>query len=106
MIILPSPGGPRMSWLRLPKSFLVSSSLREVSTMNEEGSSIGVFSEALPCSNTSEQGWRDETTDGDPGGCGEPDGTSGGVSTSSGKGLPSTEGERSLLMPLLSSIGG
>jgi hypothetical protein len=74
--------------------------------MNEEGSIIGVFSEALPCSNTGEQGWCDETTYGDPGGSGDPDGVGGGVSTSSGKGLPSAEGERSRLMPLLSSIGG
>jgi hypothetical protein len=68
--------------------------------MNEEGSSIGVFLEALPCSNTSEQGQRDKTIDG------EPDGAGGGVLASSGKGLPSMEGECSHLMPLLSSIGG
>jgi hypothetical protein len=74
--------------------------------MNEEGSSIGVFPEALPCSNTNELGRRDETTDRDPGGGGEPDGTGGGVSASSSKGLPSMEGEHSRLMPLLSSIGG
>jgi hypothetical protein len=53
-IILPSPGGLRMSRLRSPKSFLASFSSREVSTMSEEWSSIGVFLEALPCSNTSE----------------------------------------------------
>jgi hypothetical protein len=74
--------------------------------MNEEGLIIGVFPEALPCSNIGEQGWRGETTDGDPSGGGDPDGVGGGVSASSGKGLPSTEGERSRLMPLLSSIGG
>jgi hypothetical protein len=77
----------------------------EVSTMNEEGSIIGVFLEVLPCSNTSEQGWRDETSDGDPGGDGDPDGAGGGVSAS-GKGLPFAGGEHSRLMPLLSSIGG
>jgi hypothetical protein len=38
------------------KNFLASSSLREVSTMNDEGSIIGVFPEVLPCSNTDEQG--------------------------------------------------
>jgi hypothetical protein len=38
------------------KNFLASSSLREVSTMNDEGSIIGVFLEVLPCSNTDEQG--------------------------------------------------
>jgi hypothetical protein len=74
--------------------------------MNEEGSIIGVFSEVLPCSNTSEQGRRDKTTDEDPSGGGDPDGASGGVSALSGKGLPSVEGERSHLLPLLSSIGG
>jgi hypothetical protein len=56
--------------------------------------------------NTSEQGRRDETTEGDPGGGGDPDGASGGVSASSGKGLPLAEGEGSRLVPLLSSIGG
>jgi hypothetical protein len=106
MIILPSPGDPRMSRLRSLKSFLVISSSREVSTINEEGSSIGIFLEALPCSDTNEQGWRDEAADWDPDGGGDPDGAGGGVSASSGKGLPSTEGERSCLEPLLSSIGG
>jgi hypothetical protein len=74
--------------------------------MNEEGSIIGVFPEALPCSNTGEQGRCDETSDGDSGGGGDPDDVDGGVLTSSGRGLPSAEGERSHLMPLLSSIGG
>jgi hypothetical protein len=56
--------------------------------------------------NTGEQGQRDETTDGDPGVGRDQDGSGGGVSASLGKGLPSAEGERSRLMPLLSSIGG
>jgi hypothetical protein len=38
--------------------------------------------------NTSEQGRRDEATDRDPGSGGDPDGVGGGVSASSGKGLP------------------
>jgi hypothetical protein len=92
--------------LRSPKSFLTSSASREVSTMNEEGSIISVFLEALPCSNTDEQGRRDETSDGDPDGGGDPDGVGDGVLTSLGRGLPSVEGERSRLMPLLSFIGG
>jgi hypothetical protein len=58
-----------------------------------------------PCSNTGEQGRREETSEGDPGG-GDPDGTGGGVLASLGRGLPPTEGERSRLMPLLSSIVG
>jgi hypothetical protein len=62
--------------------------------------------EALPCSNIGEQGRRDETSDGDLGGGGDPDGVDGGVLTSLGRGLPSVEGEHSRLMPLLSSIGG
>jgi hypothetical protein len=66
--------------------------------MNEEGSIIGVFPEALPYSNTGEQGRCDEITDGDPGGGGDPDDADGGVLTSSGKGLPSVEGERSRLI--------
>jgi hypothetical protein len=67
---------------------------------------IRVVLEALPCSNTGEQGRHEETSDGDLGGGGDPDGAGGGVLASSGRGLPSTEGERSHLMPLLSSIGG
>jgi hypothetical protein len=74
--------------------------------MNEEGSIIGVFLEALPCSNTGEQGRRDETFDGDPSGDGDPDGAGGGVSAWSGKGFSSAEGECSRLMPLLSFISG
>jgi hypothetical protein len=74
--------------------------------MNEEGSSIGIFSEALPCSNTSEQGRRDKATDGDLGSGRDPDGASGEVSVLSGNGLSPAEGECSHLVPLLSSIGG
>jgi hypothetical protein len=74
--------------------------------MNEEGLSIGIFLEALRYSNTSEQGWHDEATDGDPGGGRDPDGAGGGVLASPGKGLPPAEGEHSCLVPLLSSIGG
>jgi hypothetical protein len=61
---------------------------------------------ALPYSNTDEQRWCDETSDGDPGGGGDPDDTGGGVCATSGKGVPSAEGERSCLMSFLSSIGG
>jgi hypothetical protein len=53
--------------------------------MNEEGSIIRVFPEELPYSNTGEQGWRDETSDGDPGGGGDPDGADDGVLASSGR---------------------
>jgi hypothetical protein len=91
MIILPSPGGPRMSQLRSPKSFLVNSSSQEVSTTSEEGPLTGVTPEAPPCSNTEEQRWRDETSDWDPGGGGDPDGTDIGVFASSGRGIPSVK---------------
>jgi hypothetical protein len=67
---------------------------------------IGFFPEALPCSNTGEQGRRDETSDEDSDGGGDPDGAGGRVLASSDRGLPSAEGEHSRLMPLLSSIGG
>jgi hypothetical protein len=54
----------------------------------------------------SEQGRREEISDGDHGGDGDPDGASGVVLPSLGEGLPSGEGERSRLMPLWSSIDG
>jgi hypothetical protein len=101
-----------MSRLRSPKSFLSSSTSREVTTMkfsssdDEERSIIGVVPEALPCSNIGEQGRRDETFDGDPGGGGDPDDTDGRVLASSGRRLSSAERERARLMPLLSSIDG
>jgi hypothetical protein len=92
--------------VEIAKKLSAISSSREVSVMNEEGSSIRLFPVVLPCSNTSEQGQHDEATDGDPGGSGDPDGAGGEVSASPGKGLPSAEGEHSRLVPLLSSIGG
>jgi hypothetical protein len=76
------------------------------SSEDEERLIIGVFPEALPCSNTGEQGRRNETSDGDTDGGGDLDDASGGVLASLGRGLPSVEGEHSRLMPLLSSIGG
>jgi hypothetical protein len=76
------------------------------SSKDEERSIKGVFPEAFPYSNTGEQGRRDETSDGDPSSGGDLDGVGGGVLTSLGRRLPSAEGERSHLMPLLSSIGG
>jgi hypothetical protein len=58
------------------------------------------------CSNTGEQRRREEISDGDPGGGGDPDGTGGAVLVSLDDGLPSLEGEREHLVPLLSSIIG
>jgi hypothetical protein len=69
MMTLPSPGGLRMSRLRLPKSFLVNSASREVSAMeffsskDKERSITGGFPEELPCSKIGEQGQREEVSD-------------------------------------------
>jgi hypothetical protein len=57
-------------------------------------------------SNTGKQWRREEISDRDPGSGGDLDGTGGGVLASLGEGLPSAEGERKRLVPLLSSIGG
>jgi hypothetical protein len=76
------------------------------SSEDKERSIIGVFPEEPPCSNTGEQGWCEEISDGDPSGGGDPDGAGGGALASLGEGLPSREGERSHLMPLWSSIDG
>jgi hypothetical protein len=113
MMILPSPDDPRMSRLRSPKSLPVNSSSRETSAMrpssskDEERSTTGVFPEGPPCSNTGEQGWHEEISDGDPDGGGDLDGVSGGVLVSLGDGLPSLEGEPSVWYlscpPLLAS---
>jgi hypothetical protein len=91
--------------VRSLKSFLANSSSREVSTTSEEGSLTRVVPKALSCSNIGERRRRDETSDRDPGGGGDPDGAGGGVFASSGRGFPSAEGERSHLTPFLSSIG-
>jgi hypothetical protein len=76
------------------------------SSEDKERLIIGTFLEGPPCSNTGEQGRHDKISDGNPGGGGDPDGAGGGVLASLDEGLPSVEGERSRLMPLLSSIGG
>jgi hypothetical protein len=110
MMTLPSLGGPRTSQLRSSKSFLANSSSHEVSGLrpssseDEERSTIGVFLEEPPCSNTGERGWSEETSDRDPSGGDDPEGASGGVGALPGDGLPSLEGERARLVPLLSSI--
>jgi hypothetical protein len=53
-----------------------------------------------PCSNIDGQGRREEISDEDPGGGGDPDGADGGFLASLGEGLPSVEGERERLMHL------
>jgi hypothetical protein len=74
----------------------VNSKSREVATIrsssseDEDRSITEAFPES-PCSNTSEQGRREEISDGDPSGGGDPDGVGGGVLALLGEGLPSAE---------------
>jgi hypothetical protein len=110
MMILLSLGGPRKSQLRSPKSLLVNSSSRETSAMrspsskDEERSTTGAFPEDPPFSHTGERGQREETSSGDVSGGGDLEGADDEVLAPSGDGLPSLEGERACLVPLLSSI--
>jgi hypothetical protein len=60
--------------------------------------------EGPPCSKTSEHGRREETSGGDPGSGGDPEGASGGVRALLGHGVLSLEGEHGHSVPLLSSI--
>jgi hypothetical protein len=92
MMILSSPGGPRKAWLSSLKRHWANSKSQIV--------------DGTPCSNTGERGRREDTSDGDPDGGGDLDGTDGGVLVSLGVGLPFAEGECSRLRPLLSSIVG
>jgi hypothetical protein len=109
-MILPSLGGPRMSRLRSPKSFLASSSSREVSAKesyspeDEARSTIGTGSEGLPCSHGGKQRRRDEVSGGDCIGGGDPEWDGGGVEALLGEEAPSLEGERGRLGFFLSSI--
>jgi hypothetical protein len=92
--------------VEVAKKFSSELLVMRVSITSEEKPLTGVAPEAPPCSNTEEQWRRDETSDGDPGGGGDPDGTGIGDFASSSRGLPSAEGGRSRLMPFLPSIGG
>jgi hypothetical protein len=74
------------------------------SSEGEDRSTTRAFMVGPPCSNTSERGSREDTSVGDPGGDGVPDGADGGVLASLATGLPSAEGECSRLMPLLPSM--
>jgi hypothetical protein len=62
--------------------------------------------EDSPCSNTGERGQHEETFGRDISDDDDPDGAGGRVLALSGDGLPSLEGERVRLVPLLSSIVG
>jgi hypothetical protein len=78
--------------------------LRHFSFEDEDRSTTGSFSEGPPCSNTGEQGRREEIYDGDPNGGGDPDSAGGGVEPPLGEEEPSFEGEREHLVHLLSFI--
>jgi hypothetical protein len=102
-MILPSPGGPRISRLRSPKSFLANSSSCEVSATKSSSpedkarSTTGTSSEGPPCSNRGKQRRRDEVTGGDCVGGGDPERDGGGVEALLGEEDLSPEGERGRL---------
>jgi hypothetical protein len=110
IISLSSSGGPRRSGLRSPNSHLVNSvscavlAKKPSSSGDEESSITRMFLEGLPYSNTGERGRHEVISDGDPGGGADLDSTGSGVLASLGEGLPSVEGERGCLVPLLFSI--
>jgi hypothetical protein len=64
------------------------------------------FPDDPPCSSTGERGQHEETSDGDVSDDNDLDGADGGVLAPFDDGLPSLEGERARLVPLLSSIVG
>jgi hypothetical protein len=80
------------------------SGMRPSSSKDEDRSTTGTFLEGLSCSNTGEQGRREEISDGDPGGSGDLDSGGGCVEPPLGEEEPSMEGVRKCLVPLLSSI--
>jgi hypothetical protein len=85
--------------LRSPKSFLASSSSREVSAKessspeDEARSTIGTGSVGPPCSHGGKQRWRDEVSGGNCIGGGDPERDGGGVEALLGEEDPSLEGE-------------
>jgi hypothetical protein len=78
--------------------------MRSPSSEDEERSTTRAFLEDLPYSHTGERGQCEETSSGDFSNGGDPEGAGGGVLAPLGEGLPSLEGERACLVPLLSSI--
>jgi hypothetical protein len=99
-----------MSRLRSPKSFLASSSSREVSAKkspspeDEARSIIGTGSEGPSCSHGGKQRRRDEVSGGDCIGGGDPERDEGDVEALLGEEDPSLEGEQGRLRFFLSSI--
>jgi hypothetical protein len=80
--------------------------MRSPSLKDKERSTTGAFSEDPPFSSTGERRQCEKTSGGDASGGRDPDGADGGVLAPSDDGLPSLEGERARLVPLLSSIIG
>jgi hypothetical protein len=78
--------------------------MRHSSSEDEDRSTTGTFSEGPSCSNTGDQGQREEISDGDSGGGGDLDNASGGVEPPLDEEEPSLDGERERLVALLSSI--
>jgi hypothetical protein len=76
------------------------------SSKDKERSTTRAFTEDPPCTHTYERGQREETSDGDFSGRSDSVGADGGVLAPLGDGLPSLEGERARLVPLLFSIDG
>jgi hypothetical protein len=76
------------------------------SSEDEDRCTIETFLEGPPCPNTGERGRREDISDGDPCGGGDPDGAGGGGEPPLGEKESSLEGERARLVPLLSSIVG
>jgi hypothetical protein len=82
------------------------SGMRHSSSEDEDRSTTRTFSEGPPCSNIGENGRCEQISNGDPGGGGDQDGTGGGDEPPLSEEEPSLEGERTRLVPLLSSIVG
>jgi hypothetical protein len=108
MMALLLSDGPRSPQLRSSKSFLANSSSHEVSgnmsSSSEERSTTRILSKGPPCSYVGNNGQGDETSGGEPGGCGDIDGDNNNVEA-----LPNEEedpltGEHERLVPLLFSI--
>jgi hypothetical protein len=53
--------------------------MKSSSSEDEDRSTTRTCLDDPACSNTDKHGWQEETSDGDPGGGGDPDGVSGGV---------------------------
>jgi hypothetical protein len=73
--------------------------MRPSSSEDEDRSTTETFSKGPSCSNTGEQGRREEISDRDPNGGGDPDSTGGGIEPPLAVEEPSLDGEREHLVP-------